>query len=148
MENFQSEVSDGVLEYILGGYACFSICQNHNGRTESRSFVVKKAKNAKTNLYFVSLVDGGEKPYLGYFTVSADGMVGNLSYGTKKPEADISLGEPLMRTLSRLSKGLPLWEGVRVLYSGKCSCCGRVITDSESIKYGMGPVCRKRRGIG
>lgn len=26
----------------------------------------------------------------------------------------------------------------------RCSMCGRPLTDPESIKYGMGPVCRKR----
>jgi hypothetical protein len=33
-------------------------------------------------------------------------------------------------------------NGVEILHSGKCIKCGRVLTDSESISIGLGPVCR------
>jgi hypothetical protein len=30
------------------------------------------------------------------------------------------------------------------ILTGRCSCCGRPLTDPASIKYGIGPVCRER----
>lgn len=32
--------------------------------------------------------------------------------------------------------------------STHCSCCGRTLTDPTSVRLGIGPICRSKRGLG
>lgn len=36
-----------------------------------------------------------------------------------------------------------LSQSVEIMHTGKCICCGRELTDAESIDSGLGPICRK-----
>jgi hypothetical protein len=31
--------------------------------------------------------------------------------------------------------------------TGQCSCCGRELTNAESVELGIGPICRERFGL-
>ena len=42
----------------------------------------------------------------------------------------------------------PLGTAIRHgLETGECACCGRELTDPESVKQGIGPICKKRFGL-
>ena len=38
-------------------------------------------------------------------------------------------------------------SAVHIYHHGKCSVCGRKLTDAKSLRCGVGPTCRKRVGI-
>ena len=44
--------------------------------------------------------------------------------------------------------GDPLTAAVRYgKETGSCSCCGRDLTNAESIRLGIGPICREKFGL-
>ena len=49
-------------------------------------------------------------------------------------------------TWTHLLKG-NLDPRVKILHKGECGYCNRPLTDAESLKKGIGPICRKKLGI-
>ena len=45
----------------------------------------------------------------------------------------------------RYSENIP--PVVHIYHHGKCSVCGRKLTDAMSLRCGIGPTCRKRVGV-
>jgi hypothetical protein len=46
-----------------------------------------------------------------------------------------------------VSRDGPIPSGVEFWHEGKCSRCGRMLTDPKSIAAGMGPVCREKAAL-
>lgn len=147
MENFSSEISENILDYILGGDSCFCVKQSDETGTKECWYSVRQNQNSP-RMYFVSLVERNRNKYLGYFYSNDIGQLRNLTVKTKQPEAGAEYALPLIRVLNRLKthEGR-LWGGVSIVSDGRCSKCGRRITDPESIRYGLGPKCRERLGL-
>lgn len=145
MNVFPTEITENIKDYILGGNSYFCIRQKNKGIVQERWFCVRSTDD---RMYFVHVNDGGKNKYLGYFYKNNVGKLKELYIKTKKAEADQSLATPLIRVLNRLENndGV-LWDGVQVVSDGRCSRCGRRITDFESMAYGLGPVCRKKLGM-
>lgn len=124
--------------YILGGNARFTLVSPKSGLRIT--YRVEKAEN-NPELYFVSVLVGPDNTrdyaYLGTLTER-----GGFKHGSK---SKISRDAPSTKAFAWLSDNL-YDPRVEVWHLGKCSRCGRDLTDPASIQRGLGPVCAERQG--
>lgn len=144
------EVSENIKDFILGGKAYFSICQEatEGSAGGKENFCVTRSKDGKC--YFVNKDSSGSSKgaYLGFFYKDDVGRMSKLRQTRRLSEVSDSVAKPLIVVLNCLeTKGrLPGNGIVHIVSAGRCSVCGRKLTDYESMKYGMGPECRKKFG--
>lgn len=149
------EVTENIKEFILGGTANFTILQDATDKTKEQQYkyritIPKDTTPATTNVWYVSAeldesnsgveTDGKNLKYQGYlkrdlsFNIGAKGV---KDYNQKSIHG-------LLWVLSH-SDNLP--SAVHVYHHGKCSVCGRNLTDAKSLRCGVGPTCRKKIGL-
>jgi len=72
-------------------------------------------------------------------------------YLGKLKDGVLTLGPPMAEELLAELRELIVDPGESAkaygLRTGKCSCCGRTLTNHESIDLGIGPICRAKYGI-
>lgn len=140
------EVTENIKEFILGGDARFTILQEATEKTPSYQVKYRVKNNGSNTCWFVStelffdndlFSDGKKLTYQGYlkrdlsFNIGAKGIE---DYNQKAING-------LIWVLTH-SDRLP--SAVHVYHHGRCSVCGRKLTDAMSLKSGLGPTCRKR----
>lgn len=132
-----NEVTENILGFILGGNCSFTLYQEQPVRQVS----YKVVKSKDSDVYFLYI---GKEGYKGYFFKND---LLNLRQGKKQinySEEDKANIKAFM-WLIRHHNNLP--SIVHVLHHGKCSVCGRKLTDAKSLRCGIGPTCRERQGI-
>lgn len=132
-----NEVIDKVKEFIMGGHASFTIKQEAVGDKPEFQYKYTVLSNKERNCWFIYLESSGSSIYQGYFTKDLEfklGKKGNQNYNKQAVNG-------LMWILKR-SDNLP--SAIHVYHHGKCSVCGRKLTDAESLMYGIGPTCRQK----
>ena len=140
------EVTENIKEFILGGDARFTILQEATEKTPSYQVKYRVKNNGSNTCWFVStelffdndlFSDGKKLTYQGYlkrdlsFNIGAKGVE---DYNQKAING-------LIWVLTH-SDRLP--SAVHIYHHGRCSVCGRKLTDAMSLKTGLGPTCRKR----
>lgn len=128
------QIISGIVPFMLGGNSEFTIFQEPN---------IQYKYNLKMNeertlafLYMGGNYQGFIKKENGKY-VFYIGSKGNRNY-------NIQAVNGLLWVLNR---GGNLPDKVKVYHHGRCSVCGRKLTDSESIRRGMGPTCRAKFGL-
>lgn len=145
----ENEITRNARDFILGGDAHFTILQDATEKTPQFQVKYRVKNNGNNTCWFVStelffdndlLSDGKKLTYQGYlkrdlsFNIGAKGVE---DYNQKAING-------LLWVLKH-SDNLP--SAVHIFHHGKCSVCGRKLTDAESLRCGVGPTCRKRVGI-
>ena len=131
------------ISFMLGGNADFSI-ENMNTGTRY-SYLVQKSKDNE-NLYFVKVKESGQHYiYAGTLYKYDDGSVG---YKQGK-NGNYAQADPPIRGLLYIFKfnDRPIPPPMLMFHHGRCSVCGKRLTDAESIRMGIGPTCRKKIGL-
>lgn len=149
------EITENIKEFILGGKADFTILQEGTDKTKEQQYkyritIPKDSEPSNTQVWYVSAeldetnsgveLDGKNLKYQGYlkrdlsFSIGARGIE---DYNQKSING-------LVWVLKH-SNNLP--SVVHIYHHGKCSVCGRKLTDAKSLRCGVGPTCRKRVGI-
>lgn len=149
------EITENIKEFILGGKADFTILQEGTDKTKEQQYkyritIPKDSEPSNTQVWYVSAeldetnsgveLDGKNLKYQGYlkrdlsFNIGARGIE---DYNQKSING-------LVWVLKH-SNNLP--SVVHIYLHGKCSVCGRKLTDAKSLRCGVGPTCRKRVGI-
>lgn len=87
----------------------------------------------------------------GHINVTDGGSYGsNIYYGRISPEGRAELrttATPDVWAVLAAYNADPLAEGkVQGLRTGRCMCCGRELTNPESVELGIGPICRDNWG--
>lgn len=136
----QNEIREGILAFILGGNASFTIVQD-KGNIQAK-YNVRKSKDS--NLYFISTsTDNGKMEYQGYITRND---LYHIKAGNKGKANEERNSKNIKALLWVMWHANDLPKSVHVLHHGRCSVCGRKLTDAISLSYGIGPTCRERLG--
>jgi hypothetical protein len=99
--------------------------------------LVKKTFHDKQYLHIYVEVNYMQFKYVGFYW---EGKI----YRSHKEVTSISakVASWLFRQLQK-QKMQELKQNVELFHLGKCLCCGRTLTDAESIEAGIGPKCRQ-----
>ena len=132
-------VVEGIREFMLGGKAEFTVLNTVN----NVSYKYHLKANKEYTMWFVHVRIAGSFKYAG-FIKKGDTEGTYVYYRGKKGTMDAS---------NTAIKGL-LWvlhradviphDKVKIYHHGRCSACGKPLTDELSIQRGMGPVCYSR----
>lgn len=125
-------------QFILGGKAEFTL-KNTNTDVSYQYRV-----NKKGNLYFINVRSDSHKlwKYAGFLNENFNFIRGNKGmFQCSSPQI-----KGILYALKHTEK---LNEPMVMYHHGKCACCGKKLTDEESVRLGIGPTCRKYylRGI-
>lgn len=144
-----NEVVVGIRDFILGGTAEFTILQDAVKDKPSYCVKYKVVRNDNGTCWFVhtevtngsDLVSNGKNLiYQGYLKKDKTFHVGKKG----KQDYNQKAIKGLLWVLTH-SDNMP--SIVHVYHHGKCSRCGRKLTDVESLKCGLGPTCRKKLSV-
>ncbi len=140
-------------EFLLGGRAVFTVeptlefCQSH---CIPQHFTFKISRKSDKHPHFAYLLtgpdNGSDYTYIGM----VDPLYPKVLLLTKKSKftedtwAVKILRRVLVRILADETDAITA-AGWGVLHNGHCGKCGRLLTDPESIRCGIGPRCRGER---
>lgn len=133
-----NEIASGIRSFIFGGNAEFTIFQEPNIK---HSYKVTKADGAPLWYVYTKNFNGVEE-YQGYLSIS----YGIPSFSVSRRDY-LTCHETVITGLVRVLKYKNLPDVVHVIHHGKCSVCGRRLSDFESISAGIGPTCRKKIAV-
>lgn len=145
------EGSATMREFALAGCATFTVRNLWTAR--HYTYKVQRApgrasprigqSDARPNLWFVQVLSGTGYLYVG--TLKGDpGVTGKpvFAWGTKSPLPTNALCvRGFDWVWKRVARGELLPPKVEVWHEGRCGRCGRPLTDPDSIRRGIGPVC-------
>lgn len=128
--------------YVLGGHALFTV-QNVNTGTR---FTFKVRVNEQKNTFFVKVLTGSDNTadyaYLGHVFADKKQV---FHHGRKsRIGADAPSAVYAAWLFRHLYAEQPNLRNAVIFHHGTCGCCGRTLTDPESILRGIGPVCMQR----
>ena len=140
-------------EFYTAGKAIFTVelpaefAEEHNAKKQYTYRISKVEKNEKyPESFFVSMLTGSDNQNDYSYLGKLDPNTGRVWTTAKSIIGQDSLPMKLLnRVLVNIWTGTPeliTAAGFFVHHEGKCAKCGRPLTDSESVKIGMGPTCR------
>ena len=137
-------VTANIRQFILGGKSEFTVLNTVNGI--EYKYHIKSNKEHDT--WFVNVKIAGSFKYAGFIKRNQHNGLYQYARG-KKGSMDASnvAIKGLFWVLNHADNMNP---AVKVIHHGKCACCGKALTDEQSIVRGIGPVCYDRvmrRGI-
>lgn len=151
---------DAVRAYIFAGKAVFTL---HNPKTGVRLTYKVTAKKAEFTLaktmamqgspepenfvtHFVTLLRGPDNTtdfaYMGVLRKPGNFFITTKSQVTRHPVSY----RALVWFLDAMRNGREILGGnpMEFWHSGRCGCCGRLLTVPDSVSRGIGPECAKR----
>jgi hypothetical protein len=135
--NFMNASPAEIQAFVLGGHATFTL-ESQKTLTHYTYTVSVKDKADGSKIYFIGLLMNGDE-YRYIAVLDPESL--NLRFTAK---SKLSIDAPSVRALLYFFNGLKknrIPNSLTVYHSGKCGCCGRELTDPESIRRGIGPVC-------
>lgn len=139
-----NEVVENIKDFILGGNAEFTLLQEKSERSK-RTIQVKyrvKANNNRSCWFVYTETDNGKMLYRGFLRPDLSFELGKKGRENLDKDTEYYVNA-LLWVLNR--KG-SLPSEVHIYHHGRCSVCGRKLTDAESLRCGIGPTCRKKIG--
>lgn len=126
------------IDFLLSGKAIFTVANPSKER-----YTFKVYKNKRFNLFFVSMLTGNNNntdyTYIGRFSTEYKQLVitskSKITHNSKPFEV-------FNWAVKHIITQKPVPDGYFIEHNGHCGRCGRVLTTPESIKTGLGPVCR------
>lgn len=140
-------------DFIFGGLAQFRLVaqvDNDNG-LETFAHTYKLQRSRDGLVYFAKAVvdirarwHGGEFGRYAYLGLVSDGARTILR---RTPKSELGPDTDEFGVLAWYLEHGDNYPGVsiRVEHRGKCGACGRALSDAESLRTGLGPVCRGER---
>jgi len=148
-------------DFLLGGRAKFTL---KNTESKNRflfgvlrpSYYVMDEAGKRTRKFYKYMVvalmthQGGRMKYRQIGRLMASEEVSGYTFfhegrhlANRKEETGIQAFEWMMTHLNEKAKGS--WPSkIELWHTGHCGCCGRLLTDPESLQNGIGPICIKK----
>jgi hypothetical protein len=140
------------LEFLKAGKAVFTV---DNGKGTHYTYKVTRKEDKDRVLYFVNLLTGPDNTsnytYMGmlvddYLWNKANPHTPERVYckmtRASKFNTDSTPVKVLNWALDVIQDVKVLPKGYSIQHDGRCARCSRVLTDPDSIRLGLGPVCR------
>lgn len=131
---------EDIKNFVLAGNATITV---RSGSTGSRfTFKVRTPKNAKSPIWFVSLLTGSDNEnnyeYFGQIRQN-----GSFDHGRKSRITNDSTGAKAFRWLWNMVQAdrSEVLDQADIWHEGQCGRCGRKLTVPESVSSGFGPEC-------
>ena len=129
-------------EFLLAGNATFTVS---NPEGDHYTYKVKKTKNKNIHgkySFFISILTGPDYyTYLGMVLETCEVTLTKKS----KYKADTRAFKVANWAVQHVMANVPLPEGYEIEHAGKCGKCNRKLTTPESIRSGLGPICRRKK---
>lgn len=135
-----------IKQFILAGNAIFTLTSKKSDN--HLTFKMRKADgpNFSDDAYFISYLSGpnndADYSYLGMLFINNGKLTIRMT--AKSPSDQSRTMAAFTYFLGRLEKG-DLGEQLDFQHAGRCGRCGRTLTDPESIRTGLGPICRQQQ---
>lgn len=120
--------------------------------TAKQNLKYPKLRIERDNKYIVLSVAGERSKYTDSIMLTDGGPFGdNEYYGRISPNGQVHLGRDADSAIVNVLEALDA-DPAKVISdsghtNGQCSCCGRELTNPESVELGIGPVCAGRWGV-
>lgn len=126
------------LDFIKAGNATFTVASPTKER-----YTYKVTLSKKIGLYFVSVLTGPNNR-TDYTYIGRLSTVDHLLKITAKSAfpRETKLVKVFNWAMEHIKTQKPVPNGYFLEHNGSCGRCGRKLTTPESIKAGLGPVCR------
>jgi hypothetical protein len=128
---------DEVRRFCFGGHARFTLESRVSGL--HYTFEISRKDYGRKKFWFAAVMTNGDQyTYLG--------QIESRRSIKLTAKSKLTLDAPAVKALSWFLRGLAagkVSDQVVVYHSGRCGCCGRELTDPESVRCGIGPVCRE-----
>lgn len=128
-------------KFFTGGRAIFTVANN---KGEHYTFRVGRSKPEQP--LFVGLLTGpnneADYTYMGIYSPEHNHSV-KLTKASKYNDESKPV-KVIRWAIKQVIKNKELPAGYSIQHEGKCCCCGRPLTDPESIFRGWGPICWQR----
>ena len=155
MSNDGYEITESVREFILGGKAEFTIYQEGTEHSKAQQYkyritIPSDRTPSDTNVWFVSAEL--TEPCSDFTSAGK-----HLTYqGFLRRDLSFNIGAKGVEDYNKRAINGLIWvlnhanslpSAVHIYHHGKCSVCGKKLTDAKSLRCGVGPTCRKKVGI-
>lgn len=123
--------NDKALDFLLAGKSEFTVRNSESGK-----YILYKVElSKKSPMYFVK----ANNVFIG--------TIFNKNKFSYSKKSQLPIESPEVKGFAfvfyrLLQKALP--EKVEICHIGKCCRCGRKLIDSESVRLGIGPECRRK----
>lgn len=131
-------VQTDIKEFILGGKAEFSIINSNS----NKGYKYHVNDNKEHNIWFVAVQVGASFQYAGF--IRKDKSTGSYVYQKGNKGTMEATDDPIKGLIWVLAHAENMNPIIKVIHHGRCSVCGRPLTDEVSIVRGIGPVCYDR----
>ncbi len=136
-----AEINIGI-PFVRAGNAIFTV---DNGKGAHYTYRVSRKETVDGRvLFFVGLLTGPDNlnsySYVGLLTDANECKLTRKSRFRAEDKA-IKIVNWALRVMAGKSKAP---AGYSIQHSGRCGMCSRVLTEPESLRVGIGPVCREK----
>lgn len=126
--------------FVFGGKSIFTVLNTATGNRFTYKLTRKKnIEEGKEDVIFVKVLSGSDN-YLDYTFIGTIFGKKTYKHSPRSPfGADCQstkVIEWLVKNIDRLPTQVEVW------HEGKCGICGKKLTDTESLRIGIGSKCR------
>ena len=131
------EIKNDIILFMFGGNAIFTIVKDN---THYSYKIYRKKTTDGSKIYHLYLRKANKGTYCGYFKITD-----NRLHFKRSDKYDVPANCDDLIVLHDVIKGRKnLPDNIKVYHSGRCGCCGRILTDPQAMARGFGPECWKK----
>lgn len=134
------------MDFIKAGKAIFTV---DNGRGTHYTYKVSKKEDGDRTIWFVNLLTGPDNTsnytYIGMLVKGQGQFQKRHSCRMTKASKMYADSRPVRVfdwAMGVVEGFREIPDGYSIQHNGRCARCARLLTDPESIRLGLGPVCR------
>lgn len=130
---------NNAVDFFYGGKAEFVIQSKETAKSFSYSVYGLDTDSGK--IYFVCAILNQRRIFIGSIFNKKE-----FKFSTKAYTENITANSLVVKSFKWLFevlkyKSIQHFHKIKFYHTGKCGKCGRILTNPESIKIGIGPVC-------